>query len=90
LEVEDWADVTKGVVPTFWGYGAHGLLKFGLNEVFKAFYTNILNEVFKDFYTNIAGEESLESSTIAKLTMWARLQQRQPKSLPTSSCVRLK
>merc|ERR1712087_1067956 len=40
------------------GYGAQGLFKFGLNEF------------FKDFYTSIVGEELIENSTLARMTLW--------------------
>jgi solute carrier family 25 phosphate transporter 3 len=47
-----------GWVPTFFGYGAQGLFKFGLNEF------------FKDFYSNMVGEENLESKA-NKMILWA-------------------
>lgn len=47
-----------GWVPTFFGYGAQGLFKFGLNEV------------FKDLYTNMVGQENL-TSLPTKMTLWA-------------------
>lgn len=59
-QVEGVAGVTKGYVPTFWGYGAQGLFKFGLNEWFKDFYTNM-----------IGGEEVLNDSLLTRLTLWA-------------------
>jgi len=56
---EGFAGMTKGWVPTFFGYGAQGLFKFGLNEL------------FKDFYTNIVGEESLHGAQWKKMALWA-------------------
>lgn len=58
-----WAEggfkgITTGWVPTFWGYGFQGLFKFGLNEV------------FKDYYTHLVGEENLDS-TAKRMTLWA-------------------
>eukprot|EP00511_Aplanochytrium_stocchinoi_P001816 CAMPEP_0204834162 /NCGR_PEP_ID=MMETSP1346-20131115/18984_1 /ASSEMBLY_ACC=CAM_ASM_000771 /TAXON_ID=215587 /ORGANISM="Aplanochytrium stocchinoi, Strain GSBS06" /LENGTH=303 /DNA_ID=CAMNT_0051967261 /DNA_START=309 /DNA_END=1220 /DNA_ORIENTATION=- len=50
--------LTKGWVPTFWGYGAQGLFKFGLNEF------------FKDYYSHVIGEENLDQ-TWKKLVLWA-------------------
>lgn len=58
FELEGVTGITKGWVPTFFGYGAQGLFKFGLNEF------------FKDFYTNIVGQEIIDSSTIARMTLW--------------------
>jgi len=36
--------LVTGVVPTFFGYGAQGLFKFGLNEVFQDVYKGIFGE----------------------------------------------
>ncbi|KAJ8972120.1 hypothetical protein NQ314_000346 [Rhamnusium bicolor] len=36
--------LAKGWAPTFFGYSAQGLCKFGLYEVFKVFYTDIIGE----------------------------------------------
>ncbi|XP_047105335.1 phosphate carrier protein, mitochondrial-like [Schistocerca piceifrons] len=36
--------LAKGWAPTFFGYSMQGLCKFGLYEVFKVFYSNILGE----------------------------------------------
>lgn len=36
--------LAKGWAPTFFGYSAQGLCKFGLYEVFKVFYSNIIGE----------------------------------------------
>ncbi|XP_011191473.1 phosphate carrier protein, mitochondrial [Zeugodacus cucurbitae] len=36
--------LAKGWAPTFFGYSAQGLCKFGLYEVFKVYYSNILGE----------------------------------------------
>jgi len=47
-----------GWVPTFYGYGAQGLFKFGLNEF------------FKDIYTHQVGKENLHS-TPKKMALWA-------------------
>merc|ERR1711994_405891 len=48
-----------GWVPTFFGYGAQGLFKFGLNEV------------FKDVYTGMAGGPERLDSTFRKMALWA-------------------
>lgn len=45
--------------PPFFGYGAQGLFKFGLNEF------------FKDVYTNVLGEERVNASKPTKMLMWA-------------------
>jgi solute carrier family 25 phosphate transporter 3 len=50
--------MTKGWVPTLFGYGAQGLFKFGFNEF------------FKDFYTNLVGEQNLDSQW-KKMALWA-------------------
>jgi len=50
--------MVKGWVPTFFGYGAQGLFKFGLNEF------------FKDVYTNIWGEKNLDAQW-KKMVLWA-------------------
>lgn len=47
-----------GWVPTFFGYGAQGLFKFGLNEF------------FKDLYTKQIGKENLNSKP-RKMALWA-------------------
>jgi len=47
-----------GWVPTFYGYGAQGLFKFGLNEF------------FKDLYTHLYGKENLDSIP-KKMGLWA-------------------
>ena len=47
-----------GWVPTFFGYGAQGLFKFGLNEF------------FKDIYSHAVGEENLDSRA-KKMVLWA-------------------
>ncbi|KAJ8956234.1 hypothetical protein NQ318_014965 [Aromia moschata] len=36
--------LAKGWAPTFFGYSAQGLCKFGLYEVFKVFYSNLIGE----------------------------------------------
>lgn len=38
-------ELGKGWAPTFFGYSAQGLCKFGFYEVFKVYYSNILGEV---------------------------------------------
>merc|ERR1712079_337004 len=48
-----------GWVPTFFGYGAQGLFKFGLNEF------------FKDIYSNAGGEEFINKSKARKMALWA-------------------
>jgi solute carrier family 25 phosphate transporter 3 len=55
---EGVAGLKTGWVPTFYGYGAQGLFKFGLNEF------------FKDVYSNLLGEERLHSKA-TKMAMWA-------------------
>ena len=55
---EGWAGITKGWVPTLYGYGAQGLFKFGLNEF------------FKDYYTHVVGADNLDS-TPKKMLLWA-------------------
>lgn len=39
---EGLAGVTKGWVPTLWGYGLQGMVKFGANEVFQDFYGGLV------------------------------------------------
>ncbi|KAL7575650.1 hypothetical protein ACA910_011473 [Epithemia clementina (nom. ined.)] len=60
-QLEGMAGLTKGWVPTFWGYGAQGLLKFGLNEA------------FKDYYTKLLGGDDVvnQASTVTKMAIWA-------------------
>merc|ERR1712228_454342 len=48
-----------GWVPTFFGYGAQGLFKFGLNEF------------FKDVYSNALGEDWVAKSKARKMALWA-------------------
>jgi len=55
---EGIAGLRVGWVPTFYGYGLQGLFKFGLNEF------------FKDYYTNLVGAQSL-TSTASKMLLWA-------------------
>ena len=38
-------ELGKGWAPTFFGYSAQGLCKFGFYEVFKVLYGNLLGEV---------------------------------------------
>jgi len=47
---EGFAGLTIGVMPTFFGYGAQGLFKFGLNEFFQDVYAGM-----------IGGRENLDS-----------------------------
>jgi solute carrier family 25 phosphate transporter 3 len=58
-EGEGVRGITKGWVPTFFGYGAQGLFKFGLNEF------------FKDFYTNLVGQDTIDQSTVKRMILWA-------------------
>jgi solute carrier family 25 phosphate transporter 3 len=51
--------ITKGWFPTFVGYGAQGVCKFGFNEV------------FKDIYGNILGQENMENNKALRMFMWA-------------------
>jgi solute carrier family 25 phosphate transporter 3 len=37
-------ELAKGWAPTFFGYSAQGLCKFGFYEIFKVFYSNLLGE----------------------------------------------
>lgn len=55
---EGAAGLITGWVPTFFGYGAQGLFKFGLNEF------------FKDLYGNAIGEENLDTKA-KKMLLWA-------------------
>jgi solute carrier family 25 (mitochondrial phosphate transporter), member 3 len=55
---EGFQGMRIGWVPTFYGYGAQGLFKFGLNEF------------FKDYYTYLIGAENL-NSTPKKMALWA-------------------
>jgi len=59
IATEGISGLKVGIVPTFVGYGAQGLFKFGLNEF------------FKDVYTGIIGKETLDNSKITKMAMWA-------------------
>lgn len=56
---EGIAGLTKGWHPTLWGYGFQGLFKFGLNEY------------FKDYYTKLVGEETVNNSTLVRMSLWA-------------------
>jgi len=58
LAEEGAAGLKVGWVPTFFGYGAQGLFKFGLNEFFKDVYGNA-----------VGGEENLGG--VAKMGLWA-------------------
>lgn len=51
--------IRVGWVPTFFGYGAQGLFKFGLNEF------------FKDIYSNALGEDWVNKSKVRKMALWA-------------------
>lgn len=44
LKEEGARGLAKGWAPTFFGYSAQGLCKFGLYEVFKVFYSGIIGE----------------------------------------------
>nr|BAX57190.1 phosphate carrier 1 [Locusta migratoria] len=44
LKEDGMRGLAKGWAPTFFGYSMQGLCKFGLYEVFKVFYSNILGE----------------------------------------------
>jgi len=55
---EGMAGLVTGWFPTLLGYGAQGLFKFGLNEV------------FKDVYSNLLGPENLNNK-VNKMAMWA-------------------
>ena len=57
-ELEGFAGLTKGWVPTFFGYGAQGLFKFGFNEF------------FKDFYTSIIGNDNVDNNVLIRMTLW--------------------
>ena len=57
-ELEGVAGITKGIVPTLFGYGAQGLFKFGFNEF------------FKDLYTTIVGVDTVNNSLVARLSLW--------------------
>lgn len=57
--LEGVAGITKGWVPTFFGYGAQGICKFGLNEV------------FKDIYGNLLGQDNMKESKALRMFMWA-------------------
>jgi solute carrier family 25 phosphate transporter 3 len=59
VKEEGLGGATKGWLPTFFGYGAQGLFKFGLNEFFKDFYGNM-----------VGGAENLQS-TAGKMALWA-------------------
>jgi solute carrier family 25 phosphate transporter 3 len=44
LKEQGMGGLTKGWLPTAMGYSAQGMFKFGLNEIFKDTYSNILGE----------------------------------------------
>jgi len=46
IATEGAAGMRVGWVPTFFGYGAQGLFKFGLNEFFKDVYANAFGEEY--------------------------------------------
>lgn len=58
FEMEGVAGITKGVVPTFFGYGAQGLFKFGFNEF------------FKDLYTTFVGADNVNENLLVRLALW--------------------
>ena len=45
LAESGFKELGRGWAPTFFGYSAQGLGKFGLYEIFKVFYSNMLGEV---------------------------------------------
>lgn len=47
LAEASFRELGKGWAPTFFGYSAQGLCKFGFYEVFKVFYSDLLGEVRK-------------------------------------------
>jgi len=55
---EGFAGLVKGWVPTLFGYSIQGLFKYGLNEF------------FKDFYTNLVGEKNIDAHW-KKMMIWA-------------------
>jgi solute carrier family 25 phosphate transporter 3 len=55
---EGFTGMTKGWVPTLFGYGAQGLFKFGFNEL------------FKDIYSKMIGEKNLDAQW-KKMALWA-------------------
>jgi solute carrier family 25 phosphate transporter 3 len=55
---EGTVGMTRGWVPTLFGYGAQGLFKFGFNEL------------FKDIYTRMIGEKNVDSQW-KKMALWA-------------------
>jgi len=57
--LEGVGGITKGWLPTFVGYGAQGVCKFGFNEV------------FKDIYGNALGKDNMENSKALRMFMWA-------------------
>jgi solute carrier family 25 phosphate transporter 3 len=58
-KMEGVRGITKGWVPTFFGYGAQGVCKFGLNEV------------FKDVYGNLMGKDNVENNKALRMFLWA-------------------
>jgi len=58
-KLEGALGLRKGWVPTFFGYGAQGICKFGLNEV------------FKDIYGNMLGKDNIATSKPLRMFMWA-------------------
>lgn len=45
-------ELGKGWAPTFFGYSAQGMFKFGLYEVFKKLYAGIIGEVIFATFTS--------------------------------------
>jgi len=44
VKEEGMRGLAKGWAPTFWGYSAQGMCKFGFYEVFKVYYANLIGE----------------------------------------------
>eukprot|EP01126_Amoeba_proteus_P022843 TRINITY_DN229_c0_g1_i7.p1 TRINITY_DN229_c0_g1~~TRINITY_DN229_c0_g1_i7.p1 ORF type:complete len:322 (-),score=40.70 TRINITY_DN229_c0_g1_i7:63-1028(-) len=55
---EGLSGLVRGWVPTFYGYSAQGLFKFGFNEL------------FKDIYSRMVGEQNLDAQW-KKMCLWA-------------------
>ncbi|XP_056640989.1 phosphate carrier protein, mitochondrial-like [Diorhabda sublineata] len=50
VEEEGMRGLAKGWAPTFFGYSAQGMFKFGLYEVFKVLYSGVLGEEYAYLY----------------------------------------
>ncbi|XP_055697554.1 phosphate carrier protein, mitochondrial-like isoform X2 [Phlebotomus papatasi] len=44
VKEEGFRGLAKGWAPTFWGYSAQGLCKFGFYEIFKVYYANLIGD----------------------------------------------